>query len=344
LVPVVAIAALLAWCGGVQGDRRVRVVTGSGDMEFSEAYVDSITFTCTLETSLIPAGDFTMGDGVAQCGVDERDVTLTHDFRLGTHEVTNAEYMELLQWAYDNGYATAFPLWATDQLEPGIRRLINLDEYYSEIAFDAEEEKFYLDPSGTAIGIAYPDGYDPADHPVRVTWFGAVRFCDWLSMREGLPRAYEHSGDWACNGGDPYGAEGYRLPTDAEWEFAAQYDNERIYPWGNDAPACYWLNYDDCVGWTAPVEQWPAPPGALGLHSMAGNLSEWCNDWFECDLGTTPETDPVGPTTGERRIARGTSYNASGDEWARCAKRSAGWIGDPNYTSLGFRIARTVSD
>ncbi|MCK4414550.1 MAG: SUMF1/EgtB/PvdO family nonheme iron enzyme [Candidatus Eisenbacteria sp.] len=140
---------------------------------------------------------------------------------------------------------------------------------------------------------AYPDGYDPADHPVKVVnWFGAARYCDWLSLQAGLPRAYEHSGDWSCNGGDTYGAEGYRLPTDAEWEYAAQYEGERIYPWGDEAPNCSRVNFDDtCVGWTSPVRSYPDAPEALALSDMAGNVWDWCDDWHVCDLGTSCKGD-----------------------------------------------------
>ena len=84
--------------------------------------------------------------------------------------------------------------------------LLCLDSVYSEIQFDGAGS-FYLreSPSGHAQD-AYPGGYDPTYHPVKeVTWYGSVRHCDWLSPQAGLPRAYGHSGDWLCNGGDPYG-------------------------------------------------------------------------------------------------------------------------------------------
>jgi formylglycine-generating enzyme required for sulfatase activity len=227
--------------------------------------------------------------------------------------------------------------------------LLDLDSDYSEIQFDGAGT-FYLRESPLSYAQdAYPGGYDPADHPVKeVSWYGAVRYCDWLSMESGLPRAYDHSGDWSCNGGDPYGAQGYRLPTDAEWEYAAQYDDERIYPWGNEAPDCSRCNFYDyygsgeyCVGWTSPVGSYPAAPLALGLYDMAGNLWEWCNDWWVCDLGTGPVTDPVGPGSGTYRVVRGGAWG--GDNGALlCAYREYDY---PSFTSgfIGFRVARTVT-
>jgi formylglycine-generating enzyme required for sulfatase activity len=167
-------------------------------------------------------------------------------------------------------------------------------------------------------------------------------------MQQGLPRAYEHNGDWSCNGGDPYGASGYRLPTDAEWEYAAQYDDERIYPWGNEAPECSRANYTNwapgpvhCVGWTSPVGSYPGVPSINGesLYDMAGNAWEWCNDWHVCDLGTSSETDPTGPGTGSYRVLRGGAWGHH-HRYMRCASRI---YYDPSYplSFTGFRCVRS---
>ena len=297
------------------------------------------------EMIMVPAGVFIMGDGVADCGVDEREVTLTRDFYLGQHEVTNQEYMEALQGAYDLHNVTATTTYVRDNMDGSIEELLDLDNDYCEIQFDGVGT-FYLreSPSSNAQG-AYPGGYDPSDHPVKeVTWYGAARYCDWLSQQGGLPRAYAHGGDWSCNGGDPYGAQGYRLATDAEWEYAAQFDDERIYPWGQGVPDCGWVNYrpspDYCVGWTSPVGSYPDAPQALGVSDMAGDVSEWCNDWHVCDLGTNPATDPTGLTSGTHRAFRGGSWRHS-DSGLRCGFRNGTY---PNVSgdALGFRIARTV--
>ena len=97
------------------------------------------------------------------------------------------------------------------------------------------------------------------------------------------------------------------MPTDAEWEYAAQWDDERIYPWGDEDPDCSCANFYTgtyCVYWTTPVGSYPDAPEVLGLSDMAGNLFEWCNDWWVCNLGTSPETDPTGPGSGSRRVTR----------------------------------------
>ena len=336
--------------GASQGEWKLRVHGGEGLTEFTISDIDSLTFhDDTLNVPdmvLVPAGVFIMGDGVAYCGESEREVTLTRGFYLFQHEVTNQEYLDALQWAYDNGHVTATTATVQDNLDGSAEELLDLDSEYCEIQFDGEGS-FYLrqSPSGEAQG-AYPGGYNPAEHPVKeVTWFGGVRHCDWLSLLAGLPRAYEHSGDWSCNGGDPYGASGYRLPTDAEWEYAAQWDDERIYPWGDELADCSRVNYrtDEyaCVGWTTPAGTYPEAPSVLGLSDMVGNVWEWCNDWHICGLGTIPVTDPTGPESGYKRMTRGSSWLfGPGSYWLRCASRIDTWgfLGDG-----GFRCAKTVT-
>ena len=331
-----------------QGEWKMRIHKGAIVDEHTLADIDSLTFyedtTSVPAMVTVPAGIFIMGDGEACCGEDEREVTLTRDFYLGQHGVTNQEYLEAVQWAYDHGYVTATTSSVQDNLDGSTQELLDLDNDYTEIQFDGAGS-FYLRESPSSYAQnAYPGGYDPSDHPVKVvSWYGSVRYCDWLSLQAGLPRAYEHSGNWSCNSGDPYGAQGYRLPTDAEWEYAAQWDDERIYPWGDEDPDCSRANFrpeDFCVGWTSPVGSYPDAPVALGLSDMAGSVWEWCNDWWECALGTIPETDPTGPASGDCRVLRGGAWDYSVYNLP-CACRS---YGRPSLSRcfIGFRAARTI--
>ena len=280
---------------------------------------------------LVPSGAFIMGDGRSMCAWTERRVTLTHDFWIGQYEVTNQEYLELVQWAYDRGYVTATSASVQDNLDGSSEELVDLDSPDCELAF--ADGVFSLRDAGYGLN---------ADHPMKqVTWYGAAAYCDWRSLSEGLPRAYDHA-TWACGPeGDPYAATGYRLPTDAEWEYAAQWNDERLFPWGDEGPqACVQANYQRCVGWTSPVGSYPAgvqPNLSEPIYDLAGNVWEWANDWWMCGLGTLPETDPRGPGDGFYRVLRG-----------------GGWIGGasilyvsyrmdfvPNYRSsaTGFRLA-----
>ena len=305
-------------------------LTVGGTITFSGTYAPEGDAPEPPEMVTVPSGSFTMGDGVAYCGQREREVTLTEDFYLGQHEVTNAEYAEALQWAYDHGYVTATTSSVRDAMDESTEELLDLDDSGCEVAFS---------------GGVFTVNAGQEQHPVvEVTWFGAARYCDWLSMASEPPldRAYDHDGDWLCNGHDPYGAEGYRLPTDAEWEYAAQYDDERIYPWGDQGPtedlANYWYN----VGSTSPVGDYPDAPAALGLSDMAGNAMEWCNDWCICDLGDEDEQNPVGVVSGTYRVLHGGSWVSQNVDYLRCAIRFNSPPGVSNG-SYGFRVARTVS-
>jgi formylglycine-generating enzyme required for sulfatase activity len=283
----------------------------------------------TPEMVLVPAGIFMMGDGSAFCGTDQRQVTLTHSFYLGRYEVTNDEYRDALQWAYGNGHVTATSDSVNDNLDGSTALLVDLASSYCQISFSGGV--FTVDPGKGS----YP--------MVEVSWYGAVAYCDWISLAEGKTRAYDHS-TWQCTGGNPYTTVGYRLPTDAEWEYATQYGGERLYPWGNEAPDCSRANCHvggDCVGHASVVGSYPGAPAVVAdsLYDMAGNVWEWCNDWHTCDLGTEPVVDPQGPASGTYRAQRGGSWERSFDDLL-CASRVYDF---PSLTDShnGFRCARS---
>jgi formylglycine-generating enzyme required for sulfatase activity len=310
------------------GQWRMRVHEGQMATEFTVSNIDRVTFYDPSAMVLVPAGTFIMGDGVTLCGVDEHEVTLTNSFCIGQYEVTNQQYRDALQWAYahDPPYVTATVSSVSDNLDGSTEELVDLDDPGCRISF-----------SGGAFSV------DPGKgtHPMQeVSWYGAAAYCDWLSMQEGLTRSYDHS-TWQCNGGNPYTAVGYRLPTDAEWEYAAQYDDERTYPWGNEAPNSSRANYGNDVGSTKPVGSYPGAPSINGkvLYDMAGNMFEWCNDWWVCDLGTASQTDPNGPSSGSSRVLRGGSWSMN-DTYLRCARRYDGNPSD-TFNHFGFRCARS---
>ena len=168
---------------------------------------------------------------------------------------------------------------------------------------------------------------DPAfNHPdqpvVGVSWYEAVGYCEWLST---------------CTGG----AVNARLPTEAEWERAARGGDEgSLFPWG-DAPPQSLPGYSErCSGhWkTGPEPVARTEPNAYGLYNMCDNVHEWCSDWYGADYyAMSPERNPRGPETGERRASRGGSWRHH-VKISRCAARSSI---PPNfkYADYGFRIA-----
>jgi len=240
--------------------------------------------------SLIAAGSFTMGDGFNEGTSHERPVHSVNvsGFYMGKHEVSWSQWQEVRDWAVSNGYS---------------------------------------DLSGVGSGKG-------ADHPVQtVSWYEVVKWCNAASERAGLPPVYRVS-----NGGAVYRTgelapyidytqQGYRLPTEAEWEKAARGGSSgKRFPWGDlisHDNANYYAStsysYDSSSGgshpsyndgsfpYTSPVGSFAA--NGYGLYDMSGNVFEWCNDWYGSSYySSSPGSDPAGPTTGAVRVLRGGGW------------------------------------
>ena len=169
----------------------------------------------------------------------------------------------------------------------------------------------------------------------RVSWYDAVEFCNRLSRKEGLTPEYTISGkDVTWN----RSADGYRLPTEVEWEYAARGGNKsRGYRFsGSDDPkevAWYSANSGEK---THPVGQ--KKPNELGIYDMSGNVWEWVWDWYG-SYSSTSQTDPRGPYSGSYRVLRGGSWNLYAGSF-RSADRFSGGPSVSFYV-LGFRLVRT---
>jgi formylglycine-generating enzyme required for sulfatase activity len=325
-----------------QGELRMRVHRGGQAEEFVVSEIDSLTFYehVTVPTGFVslPAGTFTMGSPEDEPERSEYEVqhtvTLTTPFEMFATEVTNRHYADLAQWAYDHGYCTATSLSLLDALGGSTQELLDLDGGDCEISFS---------------GGMFTVDTGKEDNPVLgVTWYGSVAYCDWLSLEAGLTRAYDHS-TWSCNGNDPYNAVGYRLPTEAEWEYACRAGTQTPFNTGNCLDAGTEANYrgtppyvgcpsGPSADWTVPVGSYPA--NTFGLYDMHGNVYEWCNDWYWFAYGGD-ETDPTGPGAGSYRVIRSGkwSYYAHG---CRSAFR---YYVIPHSSSpyFGFRPARSTN-
>jgi len=293
---------------------------------------------------LIPAGTFMMGSDESPASLaqsypqydqkrlqdlgDEapvHQVRITRPFYLGQYEVTVAQF----------------------------RRFVEQSGYVPESVADGTGGYGYnpdYDPASTIRGDAF-EGRDPKyswqnpgfpqrdDHPVvNVSWNDAVALCKWLSKTEGVT---------------------YRLPTEAEWEYAGRAGTTTRYHSGNDPESLLraanvfdddaaqfwkrWARYalpaSDGHPFTAPVGSYK--PNAFGLYDMHGNAWEWTADWYGDDYyAHSPVDDPKGPATGSVRVRRGGSWH-TWPLYARISYRN--WNSQSTrYTLVGMRLLRDL--
>jgi formylglycine-generating enzyme required for sulfatase activity len=253
----------------------------------------------------VQSGTFSMGDSTGPDEQQPRHDVLLNQYNIAPFTVTNAEYKIFCEMAN-----RSFP--------------------HEGNANEPPQGYFLNYPSYPVVGVS---------------WFDAVRYCNWLSKMNGLTACYDTT-NWSF---DP-AKNGYHLPTEAQWERAARGNLARmLYPWGNDSPGnrCNYRDYEgDLISsmanfaegrGTLPVGQFPQ--NGLGLHDLAGNVWEWCNDWYRDNYySQSPAQNPYGPTSGDGRVVRGGAWNKSAF-YIRCATRQGTTPATKNYET-GFRIAR----
>ena len=242
--------------------------------------------------------------------------------------------------------------------EPGrkaneIEKRVRLTRHFflaSKEISNADYKKYDPSHNSGTFGRAFLN--DPETPVVNVSWESAILFCNWLSERDGIPKAYEKiNGIWQMRERND---TGYRLPTEAEWSWAARESKQikRIFPWGDKMPPPNKFgnfadisarnafgniinDYDDTYRGPAPSGSFPA--NDLGIFDLAGNVSEWVHDIYSSEMVMNLLVDPIGPKKGGYRVIRGSSYTNGNFSPLRLTFRDYGR--DPR-ADVGFRIAR----
>jgi formylglycine-generating enzyme required for sulfatase activity len=180
---------------------------------------------------------------------------------------------------------------------------------------------------------------NPQNPVEQVTWVAAARFCNTRSLQEGLKPCY-NTNTWECD----FSANGYRLPTEAEWEYACRAGSTTRFYFGQMTAALTAFAWFEGNSHSAPHPVGQRKPNAWGLYDMAGNVWEWCNDFYGARYyRDSPADNPRGPNEGEKRVLRGGAWSSSADSctsWIRNCDEAGQTDVCLTMDSNGFRCVR----
>jgi len=282
----------------------------------------------------VEGGTFSMGDHFSEGGSDElplHDVTL-NDFYLAETEVTHQQVIDVFNWAYGQGYINCSSSTVTNA-QGNSQELLDLDD--SDCAIDWNGSSLVFGGSSYASSANCPC--------IEITWYGSIAYANYKSLQEGLDVFYDLS-DWSCN----WSANGYRLPTEAEWEYAARgginhTDDFRYSGCHNegDLTDYAWYSANNSPNGTKEVGTKLA--NQLGLFDMSGNVYEWCWDWYDSNYySSSPSSNPTGPGSGSYRVGRGGGWNRSAYSCRVAYRYSYSRYPTGSSDGIGFRILRKI--
>jgi formylglycine-generating enzyme required for sulfatase activity len=258
-------------------------------------------------------------------------------FFLARYPVTNEGIRQVLQWAYDHGWISVTTNGIVSSGGP-TNLLVALNRYNSEVSF---AQNVFTVKAGR-------DNYPS----VWVSWYGAIAYCNFLSLMEGREACYNLT-NWSWD----LSKNGYRLPTESQWEFAARGGYEGLrFPWPDTnvithtranyrASADFAYDVSPTLGFhpdyannhprTSPVGSFA--PNNFGLYDMSGNVWEWCWDWAaRYPAGT--QYNPTGPASGVHKIFRGGSWLTVAAS-TTVASRYTAMTPDRVFDDFGVRVS-----